>query len=89
MVVGDASYVEEMIGTSGAFPPAPKARLATSVRQILIPDGVDAAFIHDWIQPGASATAPATTSVVSRSYGEGSGLTGVGTISTSVYYNRI
>ena len=85
MVVGDASYVEEMIGTSGAFPPAPKARLATSVRQILIPDGVDAAFIHDWIQPGASATAPATTSVVSRSYGEGSGLTGVGTISTTVY----
>ena len=51
MVVGDASYDEEMIGTSGIFPPAPKARLATSVRQILIPDGVDAAFIHDWIQP--------------------------------------
>ena len=46
MVVGDASYVEEMIGTSGTFPPAPKARLASSVRQILIPDGVDAAFIH-------------------------------------------
>lgn len=85
MVVGEASYDEEMIGTSGTFPPAPKARLVTSVRQILIPDGVDAAFIHDWIQPGASAPASATTSMVSRSYGEGSGLTGAGTISTSVY----
>ena len=85
MVVGEASYDEEMIGTSGIFPPAPKARLVTSVRQILIPDGVDAAFIHDWIQPGASAPASATTSMVSRSYGEGSGLAGAGTISTSVY----
>ena len=85
MVVGEASYDEEMIGTSGIFPPAPKARLVTSVRQILIPDGVDAAFIHNWIQPGASAPASATTSMVSRSYGEGSGLAGAGTISTSVY----
>ena len=85
MVVGDASYVDEGIGTSGAFPPAPKVRLATSVRQILIPDGVDAAFIHDWIQPGETAAAPVTPSVVSRSYGEGSSLAGAGAISTSIY----
>ena len=32
MVVGDASsYVDEMMGTAGGFPPAPKARLATLV----------------------------------------------------------
>ncbi|MEC8038285.1 MAG: hypothetical protein VX152_08315, partial [Pseudomonadota bacterium] len=75
----------EWIGTSGAFPPASKVRLATSVRRILIPDGVDAAFIHDWIQPGETAAAPVTPSVVSRSYGEGSSLAGAGAISTSIY----
>ncbi|MGB0482098.1 MAG: peptidoglycan-binding domain-containing protein [Alphaproteobacteria bacterium] len=86
MVVGDASsYVDEMIGTAGGFPPAPKARLATSVRQILIPDGVDAAFIHDWIQPGANAAAPAATSVVTRTFSDSSGLTSAGTSSTAIY----
>ena len=86
MVVGDASsYVDEMIGTAGGFPPAPKARLATSVRQILIPDGVDAAFIHDWIQPGANAVAPAATSAVTRTFSDSSGLTSAGTSSTAIY----
>ena len=86
MVVGDASsYVDEMIGTAGGFPPAPKARLATSVRQILIPDGVDAAFIHDWIQPGANAVAPAATSGVTRTFSDSSGLTSAGTSSTAIY----
>ena len=86
MVVGDASsYVDEMIGTAGGFPPAPKARLATSVRQILIPDGVDAAFNHDWIQPGANAVAPAATSVVTRTFSDSSGLTSAGTSSTAIY----
>ena len=86
MVVGDASsYVDEMIGTAGGFPPAPKARLATSVRQILIPDGVDAAFIHDWIQPGANAVAPAATSGVTRTFSNSSGLTSAGTSSTAIY----
>ena len=86
MVVGDASsYVDEMIGTAGGFPPAPKARLATSVRQILIPDGVDAAFIHDWIQPGSTAVAPAATSMVTRTFSNSSGLTSAGTSSTAIY----
>ena len=86
MVVGDASfYVDEMMGAAGGFPPAPKARLATSVRQILIPDGVDAAFIHDWTQPGANAVALAATSVVTGTFSNSGGLTRAGTISTAIY----
>ncbi|MBB24715.1 MAG: hypothetical protein CME02_04230 [Geminicoccus sp.] len=86
MVVGDASfYVDEMKGTAGSFPPAPKARLATSMRQTLIPDGVDAAFIHDWIQPGANAVAAAATSLVTRTFSDSSGLSSAGTISTAIY----
>ena len=86
MVVGDASfYVDEMMGAAGGLPPAPKARLATSVRQILIPDRVDAAFIHDWTQPGANAVELAATSVVTRTFSNSGGLKSAGTISTAIY----
>ena len=84
LVVGNLAHADEILGSAGDFPPAPKARLATSVRQILIPDGVDAAFIHDWIQPeiGGPASPPIDAAIV---YGEAARRAGSGTISTSVY----
>ena len=84
VMVGDLAHGDEILGAAAGFPPAPKARLTTSVRQILIPDGVDAAFIHDWIQPeiGGPASPPIDAAIA---YGEAARRAGSGTISTSVY----
>jgi len=84
VVVGDLAYADEILGAAGDFPPAPKARLATSVRQILIPDGVDAAFIHDWIQPEIGGPASASTDAA-IGYGEAARRAGSGTLSATVY----
>ena len=84
VVVGDLAYADEMLGAAGDFPPPPKARLATSVREILIPDGVDAAFIHDWIQPEIGGPASASKDAA-ISYGEATLRAGSGTLSTTVY----
>ena len=61
---------------------APDQQLATSVRQILIPNAVDAAFLHEWLRPGLSPAAIAATSAISWHYGFGTGRAGVETVNT-------
>lgn len=63
MVVGEAQYVEEMLGGRALFPPSPKMRAVATARHILIPDGVDADFIHDWINNSAIRTEVIQTGV--------------------------